>query len=148
MKSFSNYVSTLVKSAFVVFAIIGFVSCKKNNNDDPAPPPVVAASIAKGYWTGHYTTTGFIGQTNYAILLKAGGVGRIYDLDAGSDTSLISPLAKPNATWVENGNNIEITYLSGAKVMTNTAVINPAHKTMIGTWARDGVVKGTISLTK
>lgn len=147
MKILTNYVGTLIKCVVVIFAMVGVVSCQKSKNDDPAPPPATVID-AKGYWTGNYITTGVLGQTKYAILINAGGSARVYDLDASTDTTLIAPLSKSNGTWVLDGTTIQVSYTNGGKNYVNNGTINTAATTISGTWSRDGVVKGTISLTK
>lgn len=123
-------------------------SCKKTNSEPETAPPPVLISPVIGYWTGTYNTTGFIGSTKYALLVKPGGLLRVYDLDASLDTNAISPLAKADGVWTLNGNNFQATYKSGAKTVNTTALVNAAFTNMTGTWAFEGVTKGNVALTK
>lgn len=130
----------------IAAVLILAVACKKNNSDDPIPP--TPPSPAEGYWTGKYTTTGQLGFDNYAMLIKAGGFVRIYDLGTGTDTASISPLAKANGVWSLSGNTIQTTYGSGTKTVNTTTTLNAAKTQMNGTWSFDAAVKGNIELGK
>ena len=147
MKILTNYISTLVKSVVMIFALVGVVSCQKNKSDDPAPPPVPVVE-AKGYWTGIYTTTGRVGEDKYGMLIKADGTARVYSLDVSMDTTLISPLAKVDGTWALLGTTLQVNYTDNGTQFSTSATVNSVEKTMIGTWAKNGIVKGTISLKK
>jgi len=148
MKILTNYISTLVKSVVMIFALVGVVSCQKNKSDDPVPPPPAPVVDAKGYWTGFFTTTGQVTQDKYGMLIKANGSARIYSLDVSMDTTLIPALAKVDGTWVLNGTTLEVSYAISGSQYTTSATVNSVAKTMIGTWAKSGVVKGTISFVK
>ena len=124
---------------------IVFMACKKDKSDDPAPP---APSPAEGFWLGKYTTNGVFGQDNYAMLIKAGGFVRIYDLGTKTDTSTLSSLSKVTGIWTLIGNMVQTTYLTGTKTVNTTATLNAAKTQMAGTWAFDGAVKGNIELSK
>lgn len=140
---------TLVKTVVVILSIAGFVSCSKNKSDDPAPPdPPLVQINPKGYWTGVYTTAGSLNEEKNGILIKEGGIARLYVLDASTDTTLISPLSKTNGTWVMNGSTLQLSYTSAGAHFTTSTTINNAATTMIGTWSKDGIVKGTVSMTK
>jgi hypothetical protein len=147
MKILTGYVVTLVKSVIMIFAVVGVVSCQKNKNDDPAPPPAPTVE-AKGYWTGIYTTTGTLAQDKSGMLINANGTARLYALDVSMDTTLISPLAKTDGTWILNGTTLEVSYANSGGFFTTSAIVNSVQKTMIGTWAKNGIVKGTLSMTK
>lgn len=131
----------------VFFSVIFLIlfSCSKKQEETPAPSP---ASPAIGYWIGSYTTIGQLGSANYAMLLQAGGVGRVYELGQKTDTTLIAASAKVNAVWTLNGNTVQTTYSSGSKTINTIATLNAANTQMSGTWAFDAVVKGNISLAK
>jgi hypothetical protein len=152
MKIVKNYFITLAKSTLVVvLTAVTFASCSKDSGDGPvAPPPVPPAppSPVIGYWVGTYNTTGQLGSSNYAMLIKSGGVVRVYDLDDKTDTASISPLAKVDGVWTLSGNTLQTSYKSGAKNVNTTATVNAAFNNMTGTWAFDGAVKGNISLGK
>lgn len=122
-------------------------ACSKNKTDNPPPP---AASPAEGYWVGKYTTNGAIGFDNYAMLIKAGGAVRIYDMGAKTDTSSISALAKTDGVWTLNGAVVQTSYANAvsSKTINTTAVLNAAKTQMTGNWSLDGVVKGSIDLSK
>ncbi|HEX5651902.1 MAG TPA: hypothetical protein VFX58_02445 [Chitinophagaceae bacterium] len=140
-----NYRLTLAKSALVILvSAFVFIACKKEKNEDP----VVQASPVTGYWVGKYTTTGFIGHSNYAMLIKPGGQVRVYDLDTKTDTLALSALAKVDGVWSLNGTTLQTTYNTGTKTVNTTATINAAFNNMNGTWAFDGAMKGTITLSK
>ena len=124
------------------------VSCKKSNTEEPTPAPPLVLSPVLGYWTGTYNTTGFIGTSKYAMLIKPGGIVRIYDLDDKTDTSALSPLAKPDGVWTLNGNIFQTSYKSGAKTVNTSATVNAAFSNMTGTWAFEGATKGNITLSK
>ena len=123
------------------------VACKKNNADDPVPQPPTT-SPAEGYWTGKYTTTGRIGFDNFSMLLKPGGLLRVYELGDKTDTADISPLAKVSGTWTMLGNTVQTTYQSATKTINTTATLNASNTQMAGTWAFDATVKGNIELKK
>jgi hypothetical protein len=148
MRSTTNYIGRLTKTVAVMLAIAGFVSCGKDKNDEPAPPPPTAVVEVKGYWTGIYTTSGTLAQDKYGMLIKAGGAARVYSLDVSTDTTMIPALAKVDGTWVLNGTTLEVSYAQAGNQYTTSATVNSVQKTMIGTWAKNGVVKGTISLSK
>lgn len=121
-------------------------SCKKSNTETPESPQQLSPVL--GYWTGTYNTTGFIGSSKYAMLIKPGGVVRVYDLDDKTDTSAISALSKADGVWTLNGNIFQTSYKSGAKMVNTSATVNAAFSSMTGTWAYEGVTKGNITLSK
>jgi hypothetical protein len=122
------------------------VACsKKSTEPEPAPTPV---SPVVGFWQGSYNTNGVLGSSKYAMLIKAGGTGRVYDLGNQTDTALLLAGAKVNLVWTLNGNTFQTSYPSGAKTVNTTATVNAAYNSMSGTWAFDAVVKGNFSLSK
>jgi hypothetical protein len=124
------------------------VSCKKSNTETPTPDQPLVLSPVLGYWTGTYNTTGLLGTSKYAMLIKPGGVVRVYDLDDKTDTSALSALSKPDGVWTLNGNIFQTTYKSGFKTVNTSATINAAFSNMTGTWAYEGPTKGNITLSK
>lgn len=134
----------LMLTAVLVLA----VSCKKSNTEEPTPAPPLVLSPVLGYWTGTYSTTGFFTTSKYAMLIKPGGVVRVYDLDDKTDTSAISPLAKADGVWTLNGNIFQTSYKSGATTINTSATVNAAFSNMTGTWASGAVTKGNITLSK
>ncbi len=132
----------LMLASMFIFA----VSCKKSNTETSEPPQQLSPVI--GYWTGSYTTTGFIGSSKYAMLIKPGGAVRIYDLDDKTDTSAIPALSKADGVWTLNANIFQTTYKSGSKTVNTTATVNAGFSNMTGTWAFEGVTKGNITLSK
>jgi hypothetical protein len=134
------------QATLFILSLFVWVACsKKSAEPQPAPIPV---SPAVGYWTGSYTTNGQLGSSKYAMLLHAGGTGRVYDLGNQTDTSLLLLAAKPNLVWTISGNTVQTTYTSGPKTVNTTATLNAANNQMSGTWAFDAAVKGNISLSK
>jgi hypothetical protein len=121
------------------------VSCKKSNTETPTPDPPVLVSPVVGYWTGTYNTTGVLGTSKYAMLIKPGGIVRIYDK---TDTSALSALSKPDGVWTLNGNIFQTSYKSGVKTVNTSATVNAAFSNMSGTWAFEGATKGNITLSK
>ena len=126
-------------SAFTLLA----TACKKDNSPAPEPP-----SPFLGYWQGSYNTTGFIGNTKYAMLIKPGGIARVYDMGTETDTLLVSPTKKVDAVWAVTGNTLQTSYQSGSKTINTTATVNAAYTLMTGTWGYNGLVKGNIILNK
>jgi hypothetical protein len=135
-----------MKKAMFLIAIasVQFLSCAKDNGDDPP----VAASPAIGFWKGSYTTTGQLGSSNYAFLIKPNGLGRVYDLGTKTDTALLVAAEKADLVWVLNGNTLQTTYTTGTKTVNTTGNLNAAQTSMDGTWAFGATVKGNIALTK
>jgi hypothetical protein len=132
----------------IAAVLILAVACKKNNSDDPVPQPPVTVSPAVGYWTGKYTTTGQLGFDKFAMLYKADGLLRVYEMGDKTDTAELSPLAKVNGVWSMSGNSVQTTYYTSTKTINTTATLNAAKTQMAGTWAFDAAVKGNIELTK
>lgn len=146
MKTATNYISTLMKTMLVILSIMGFVSCQKNKDNTPEEPqgPVVLTKPI-GYWTGHYTNTGSVGQHSLAVLVKAGGTARIYDMGAQTDTAMV--LSKWSGTWTLNAETLDVQFQNDAHTLY-TGTINPTEKTWTGSWFKGGALKGTIKMSK
>ena len=145
MKIARTHFSKLANSILLI-AIMALTnsSCSKDKTENPSLP----ASPATGFWVGSYSTIGQLGSSNYAMLIKPGGIARIYDMGTKTDTTSLAALAKVDAVWTFNGNTLQTSYNTGTKTVNTTANVNAAFNNMNGTWAFDGVVKGNITLSK
>lgn len=130
----------------MITAVIAIATACSKDKDNAPPQPQTSPAV--GYWTGSYTTAGVLGSTNYAMLIKPGGIARVYDLDTKTDTSMLAAAAKVDAVWTLNGMTLQTSYNSGTKTVNTSATLNAAYNNMSGTWAFEGVVKGNISLSK
>ncbi|HEU4470908.1 MAG TPA: hypothetical protein VFR58_07495 [Flavisolibacter sp.] len=131
--------------SLMAFAMILLASCKKENQDKNESTP---ASSVIGFWVGSYTTNGMLGNNKYAMLINAGGTGRVYDISNGTDTATMSPHKKMNLTWTLDGNIFETTYGNGAIPINTKATVNDSFSNMTGTWSVGANEKGTITLNK
>lgn len=141
MKILTNYVSTLVKSVVMIFALVGVVSCQKNKEDKPA------GVQAEGYWKGTYTATGVPGHPKVHVLVKPGGFARVYPMGDKTDTADVGPESKINATWMLSGHTLDVMYDAGIFVLLS-GTIDPDAQTWKGQLFNNAVLKGTISLQK
>ena len=141
MKILSNYVSTVVKSSFVILAVAGFVSCKKNKDDQPA------GVKAEGYWKGTYTVTGVPGHPKVHVLVKPGGFARVYDMGVKTDTADLGPESKVNATWMLSDHTLDVMYNTAVFVLLS-GTIDPGDQTWKGQLFNNAALQGTISLKK
>lgn len=123
--------------------ILSACSKKKENIETPVEP-----KPEEGYWQGAYTTTGVLGKSKAAILVKAGGVLRYYELGTTADTSSLSELAKVTGVWTLNGNSFQCSYPSGTKTVNVTMLMNAAKTQLAGKWGFGATEKGSIEFTK
>ncbi|HEX2630601.1 MAG TPA: hypothetical protein VHM26_16395 [Chitinophagaceae bacterium] len=145
MKILTNYISTLVKSVVMIFALVGVVSCQKNKDDNPEPEPggpIIIANPALGYWQGHYRYTGFLENNNMKVLIKAGGIARVYDMNSKIDTA---DAAKTDGTWTYAANKLTVA-VGNLDPIVFSGEINSNKWT--GSWKVNIDVKGTFSLLK
>jgi hypothetical protein len=139
MKILTNHVRTIAKMVVVTLALTGFVSCKKNKDDQPVEPV--------GYWKGHYTATGLPQPIPVRVLVKSNGTARLYDMGIKTDTAAVSALDKYSATWLLNNQTLDVMFYSDA-IRLFRGNIDPKTNTWSGTWMNNGVVMGTMTLTK
>lgn len=118
--------------------------CSKKKDDNPGPSP--SPSI-EAYWVGKYISTGG-GEEKISMLLKPGGVLRVYAIDANTDTTALAGIAKVTGAWTKVGNSIQTTYKVSTSIVTTDQVLNAASTQMTGTWSINGVSKGFIELNK
>ena len=140
MKILTNYGGTLMKCVVVIAVMAAMVSCQKNKEDKPA-------SMAEGYWKGTYTATGVPGHPKVYVLVKPGGVARVYAMGDKTDTADIGSEYKINATWMLSDHTLDVMYNTGVFVLLS-GTIDPDAQTWKGQLFNDAVLKGTISLKK
>jgi hypothetical protein len=141
MKTATNYIGSLVKTAVVILSIAGFASCQKSK-EDKSP-----TAMAEGYWKGTYTATGVPGYPKVHVLIKPGGFARVYALGNNTDTTGLDPELKTDATWMLSDHTLDVMYNTGISVLLS-GVIDPDAQTWKGQLFNNAVLKGTISLKK
>lgn len=146
MKILKNYVSTLVKSVVVIFTMVSVVSCQKNKDDNPQPVPPAPVLQAVGFWQGHYQLTGSVTNYNLKVLIKPGGVARLYNMGVETDTST-SDITKYDATWTLTDTNLAVEIVSDETILFS-GIINSGTRKWTGSWKRNGDVKGTFTQAK
>jgi ABC-type Fe3+-hydroxamate transport system substrate-binding protein len=121
--------------------------CKKEKTETPEEPQ----QIVSGYYAGKINTnpasTEFL--NNYGILFKPNGTARVYNLGNGTDTSLLLSLgSKMDGTWLQSGNNLQLSYKPIGSLITVSSTVNKSATEINGTWGFNGETKGKFYLNR
>ncbi|MBC7936493.1 MAG: hypothetical protein H7Y86_14180 [Rhizobacter sp.] len=125
-------------------SLLSFAACKK---EDASPAPA-GPSPAEGFWQGTYSRTGFLGNEKMALLVKPGGGLRYYEMNGETDTASLPELAKVSGTWVFDGSELKISYLSASKTYNASLEMNAAKTQLAGPWSLAAAVKGNMILNR